>query len=103
MKNDVGPIKIHQVVSKISQVTFSPLVTLFLFSKNKNADYFLISLGIGEKKYVWGGDFKYEVKFLEKPQESTQKLAQKFSGCSTLPPHIQNLQKQIFLQPMPKC
>ena len=50
MKKDVGPIKIHQVVSKISLVTFSPLVALFLLTQNKNANYVLISLGIGKKK-----------------------------------------------------
>ena len=51
----------------------------------------------------WGEDFKYEVKFLKKLQKSTQKLAQKCWGCSTLPLHIQNLQKQIFLHSLPKC
>ena len=57
MKNDVGPIKIHRVVSKISQVTFSPLVALFLLTKNKNTNYVLISLDIGEKKVCIPTDF----------------------------------------------
>ena len=57
MKNNVGPIKTHQVVSEISQVTFSPLVALFLLTKNKNANYALISLGIGEKKVSTPIDF----------------------------------------------
>ena len=34
----------------------------------------------------WGEDFKNEVKFLKNPQESTQKLAQNFWGCSTYRP-----------------
>ena len=42
MKNDVGPIIIHRVVFEISQVTFLPLVALFLLSKNENTDYVLI-------------------------------------------------------------
>ena len=57
MKNDVGPIKIHQVVCEISQVTFSSIVALFLLIKNKNANYVLISLGIGEKKVCIPTDF----------------------------------------------
>ena len=57
MKNDVGPIKIHVVVSKISQVTFSLQVALFLLTKNKNANYVLISLGIGQKKVCIPTDF----------------------------------------------
>ena len=53
MKNDVGPIKIHHAVFEISQVTFLSLMALFLLTKNKNANYVLISLGIGEKKDVF--------------------------------------------------
>ena len=73
-------MKIHQVVFEISQVTFSPVVALFLLAKNKNANYILISLGISKKKkYVYiPADFGVRISnmksnFLKKHKKAIKK------------------------------
>ena len=107
-KMTLVPSKSIKWFPRIASDIFATSGAVFAHQKQKRqlCPYFF-RYRLVKKKYVflqiWRWGFQIWSQIFEKITRKHSKIAQKIWGCSTLPPHIQNLQKQIFLQPTPKC